>query len=217
MARGRMLSKDTLSLAGIKGGSAPKHKWTEDEREIVRRDYKGKDHSAELIAARLGVTTFAVKGQVQKLGIAMQKSPPWTQRELEQLQGLIHKHTISQIAKKLHRSANAVKIKATRLKLGLRTRDDWYTKREVCEILGVDHKKVQAWIDNGALVATWHNGRKPQKTGMSMWHIETTALRSFIIKYSGELLGRNLDIQQIVWIVAGTMATYRELPVHKGY
>lgn len=206
-----MPTKEMLSLAGIKGGQAPKHRWTEEELEIVRRDYRGTIASAQEIADRLGVTKYAVKGQVQKLGIAMQKSPDWTTKELEMLRELIHKHSVPQIAKRLHRSPNAVKIKATRLKLGLRCRTDWYTKREVCEILGVDHKKVQSWIDSGAIEATWHNGRKPQKNGMSMWHITTDSLRRFLIRYSGELLGRNVDIQQIVWIVAGDMATYRVL------
>jgi len=206
-----MPTAEVLSLAGIKGGQAPKHRWTEEELEIVRRDYRGSIASAQEIADRLGVTKYAVKGQVQKLGIAMQKSPDWTPKELERLRSLIHQHSVPQIAKMLHRSPNAVKIKATRLKLGLRVRTDWYTKREVCEILGVDHKKVQSWIDSGALVATWHNGHRPQQKGMAMWHITTDALRSFIIKYSGELLGRNVDIQQIVWIVAGEMKIYAEL------
>jgi DNA-binding CsgD family transcriptional regulator len=156
-----------------------------------------------MIATHMGVTFCAVKGQVAKVGLAIQKSPPWTPKEIEHLAVLIHRYSVPQIAKMLHRSPNAVKVKATRLKLGLRTRDDWYTKNEVCEILGVDHRKVQSWIDSGALVATWHNGTRPQKNGMAMWHIETDSLRNFIIKYSGELLGRNVDIQQITWILTG--------------
>jgi len=192
-----------LSLAGIRGGKAHKHKWTEEEREIVRRDYQGSNASAAKIAEKLGVTKFAVKGQAAAMGIMTQKSPDWTPREIERLQELIHQRAVPQIAKMLHRSPNAVRVKATRLKLGLRARDDWYTKKDVCEILGVDHKKIQAWIDSGALVATWHTGLKPQKTGMAMWHITTEALRDFIINHSGELMGRNVDVQQIVWIVAG--------------
>ena len=180
-----------------------KHTWTDVERDIVRRDYNGTNASAERIATKLNVTRNAVKGQVQKMGIAMQKSPPWTEDELEQLADLVHRYPITQIAKKLHRSPNAVKIKATRLKLGLRIRDDWFTKKEVAEICGVDHKKVQSWIDSGALKAAWHTERKPQKNGMAMRHIELADLREFIVNYSGELLGRNIDIQQIVWIVAG--------------
>lgn len=177
-----MPTAEVLSLAGIKGGQAPKHRWTEEELEIVRRDYRGTNTSAQDIADRLGVTKWAVKGQAAKLGILQQKSPDWTPKELERLQSLIHQHSVTQIAKRLHRSPNAVKIKATRLKLGLRVRTDWYTKREVCEILGVDHKKVQSWIDSGALVATWHSGHRPQQNGMAMWHITTEALRSFIIR-----------------------------------
>jgi len=195
------MDKEQLSTAGIKGGNALKHRWTEDERQIVRRDYKGTTASVQMIAAHLGVTRCAVKGQVQSMGIAMQKSPPWTKDEIERLEELIHRFSVSQIAKRLHRSCNAVKVKATRLKLKLRLRDDWYTKNEVAEICGVDHKKIQSWIDNGALKASWHNGTRPQKNGMAMWHIEAKDLRGFIINYSGELLGRNVDIQQIVWLV----------------
>ena len=192
---------EVLSRAGIKGGTAPKHKWTEEEREIVRRDYNGKNQSADDIAQRLGVTRCAVKGQIQALGLAMQKSPRWTQEELGRLQELIHRHSVTTIARMLHRSSNAVKVKSTRLKLQLRTRDDWFTKKEVGEILGVDHKKVQSWIDSGALIATYHNGKRPQKNGMSMWHVELKDLRKFIVYHSEELLGRNVDIQQIVWIL----------------
>lgn len=127
--------------------------------------------SAERIAQKLSIMTretitpYAVKGQVQGMGIAQPKSPRWTTKELELLSQLIHQYSIRQIARRLHRSTNAVKIKATRLKLGLRMRDGWFTKRETCEILGVDHKKMQKYIDGGLLKATWHNGRKPQKNG----------------------------------------------------
>ena len=196
------ISQSPLSLAGTKGGKAPKHSWTEEERAIVRRDYRGTNRSAEDIAHKLGVSFNSVKGQVQEMGIAMQKSPPWTAAELETLNDLVHIYSVRQIAKRLHRSENAVKIKANRLKLGLRSRDDWYTKNEVCEILGVDHRRVQSWIHSGAIVATWHNGHKPQQKGMAMWHITTKALKDFLLVYSGELLGRNVDIQQIIWLVA---------------
>jgi len=180
-----------------------KHKWSEEDRSIVRRDYEGTNASARRIADRLGVTFNAVKAQVQIAGIAMQKSPPWTEKELERLRELIHKHSVTQVAKMLHRSTNAVYVKATRLKLGLRTRDDWFTKREVSEICGVDHKKVQVWIDRGDLIATYHNDKRPQKNGMSMWHIALKDLRNFLINNAGNLLGRNTDIQQIIWIISG--------------
>ena len=57
-----MQSKEVLSAAGAKGGKQPKHQWTDEEREIVRRDYKGTNASSQAIAARIGVTMCAVKG-----------------------------------------------------------------------------------------------------------------------------------------------------------
>ena len=196
-----MPSKETLSAAGVKGGQRPKHKWIDEERAIVRRDYKGTNASSQKIADGLGVTLSAVKGQAAKLGIMRQKNPPWTKQELDQLEELIHRLPVGAIAKKLHRSPNAVKVKATRLKLNIRLRDDWYTKMEVCEIVGEDHKKVQRWIDSGALKASWHYGTPPGKKGLSSWHIEAIDLKQFIIKHCGELLARNVDIQQIVWLL----------------
>lgn len=181
--------------------SAKNHKWTDDEREIVRRDYKGTNASSQKIADRLGVTLFAVNGIASKLGIMRQKSPPWTAKELERLEQLIHHHSIGTLAQMLHRSPNAVKVKAIRLKLKLRLRDDWYTKRDICEIVGENHHKVQHWIDSGALKASYHNDRRPSMKGMAMWHIEAADLKTFITNYSGELLGRNVDIQQIVWLL----------------
>ena len=180
-----------------------KHKWTEEERDIVRREYNGTNLNALRIASKIGVTLCAVKGQVQRLGIAQQKSPPWSEKEVEKLSELIHVHAISRVAKILHRSPNAVKIKATRLKLGLRFRDGWFTKKEVCEILGVDHKKIQGYIDRGNLKASWHSGVKPQKNGMSMWHILTDDLKAFIKNNAGDFLGRNVDLVTIVWILNG--------------
>lgn len=179
------------------------HIWTDEDRDIVRRDYRGTNASSQAIATRLGVTFNAVRGQAAKMGLMRQKSPPWKPKEIKRLEQLIHHKSIGQIAKELHRSKNAVKVKAVRLKLKIRQREGWYTKREVCEIVGEDHKKVQQWINRGALKATWHYDRKPGQEGMASWHIEEEDLRNFIISYSGELLGRNVDIQQIVWILTG--------------
>ena len=197
------MSNIKLKEAGIKGGKALKHYWNDDERSIVIRDYDGTNETTRRIANNLGVTFFAVKGQAAKLGILQDKSPKWTEGELGQLSELVHRYSITQVAKRLHRSPNAVKIKATRLKLGLRARDGWFTKREVSEICGVDHKKIQVWIDDGRLKASYHNGVRPSQKGMCMWHIDEQDLRDFIINNSGQLLGRNVDIQQIVWLLVG--------------
>jgi len=180
-----------------------KHSWTESERDIVRRDYDGHVLSALRIASKIGVTLFAVKGQVGIMGLAMDKSPRWTDREVETLREMITQYSPITIARRLHRSVNSVVVKSKRLGLSRRVRDGWFTKKEVCEILGVDHKKIQGYIDKGELKASWHTERKPQKNGMALWHIETKDLREFIKKNIGDFQGRNVDLVVIVWLVNG--------------
>lgn len=199
----------SLIQAGRKGGSAHRHYWTDDEKDIVRRDYDGKNRTAQLLAIKLshmtgGLITFnAVKGQVQKMGLAIDKSPRWSEREVEALTEMITQYSPITIAKRLNRSVNSVVIKSKRLRLSRRVRDGWFTKKEVCEILGVDHKKIQRYIDSGELKASWHSERKPQKNGMTMWSIKTEDLKVFIRKNIGDFQGRNADLVMIVWILNG--------------
>jgi len=180
------------------------HKWTSEEQEIVRRDYQGTNASAEHIARHLGVTKHAVKGQVQKMGISFHPDRKgWTAEEEERLSELITKFPPYLVAKKMKRGLNSVVVKSKRMGLSRRARDGWFTKREVANILGVDHKWVQSRIDNKALKASYHNGCKPQKNGGACWHIEQKGLYDFIRRYPDELVGRNVDMIQIVEILAG--------------
>ncbi len=199
------MSSSSLSEVGRKGGSALKHRWTEEELEIVRRDYKGTNASSQAIASKLGVTLAAVKGKAAVMGIMQVKSPAWTEAEEETLAELITRYAPHFIAKKLHRSVNAVVVKSKRMGLSRRCRDGWFTKKEVCELLGVDHKKIQGYIDRGKLKASWHGELKPQQNGTAMWHINAGDLREFIIKNIGAFQGRNVDLLLIVWLINGDM------------
>lgn len=181
------------------------HMWTIDEREIIRRDYRGTNKSADGIASRLGVTFNAVKGQIQKMGISFHREDrkPWKPSEEKYLINNIHSLPVEIISKKIKRGISSVILKSKRLHLKRRERDGWYTKREVCEILGIDHHKAQIYIDCGALKASYHNGHRPGKNGMAMWHINERDLRNFIIAYSSEFVGRNVDLFQIIALLAG--------------
>jgi len=201
----------TLIEEGRKGGSAPKHKWTDEERAIVRREYNGHNQSAYLIAAKLTsmtgdkITFCAVKEQAARMGILQNKNPDWTDKEIEILSEMITQYAPITIAHRLHRSLNAIVVKSKRLGYSRRVRDGWYTKAEVAEILGVDHKKVQNWINSGAIKAGFHNPNSPPSkgNGSASWHIKRGALIRFIRKYPQELVGRNVDIIQIVDLLAG--------------
>lgn len=197
------MNTETLTTAGQRGGSAPKHKWTDEEREIVRRDYRGNRQSAEAIAVHLGVSYYGVKGQVQKMGISFQDRHFWTPEQDDMLRELIPRYSVHTISKRMHRSINSIVVRSKRLRLRRRVREGWYTKVEVCEILGVDHYWLQKRIDSRALRATWHTESRPMQGGGACWHIMEEDLKHYIRAYPQELIGRNVDIIQIVEILVG--------------
>lgn len=190
-------------LNGHKGGIAQKHYWTEPERQIVRREYDGTRASVQRIAQRLGVSFHGVKGQIARVGAAKACHVRWTPEEDAQLRELMAVYALLTVSRKMNRSYNAVTVRSKRLRIFRRYRDGWYTKAEVCAILGVDHKWVQARIDCGSLEANWHSEHRPKKEGGSAWHISTPALKTFIRSYPEELSSRNVDLIQIVEILVG--------------
>ncbi len=180
------------------------HHWNDDEREIIRRDYCQTHASRREIGARLGVSEYAVAGQIGKMGIAKQTDRhPWTPAQDELLCDLIHRYCPSSVAKKMRRSVNSVVVRAKRLGHHRRIRDGWFTKREACEILGVDHKRLQKRIDAGQLKASWHNGHDPELSsgGSACWHINEADLVAFIRRYPQDLTARN--VITIVDLLAG--------------
>ena len=197
---------EVLSEAGKKGGSRPKHQWTEEERAIIRRDYQGTLSSRAELAGRLGVTPFAVAGQVARLGMSKRDNRrAWTPEEDRYLLENMNKFSCYTVARHLGRSINAVVIRSKRLGISLRARDGWFTKNDVCEILGVDHKWIQRRIESGHLKATFHYMRRPSKIGGTCWHIKESDLKKYIRTYPQELTGRNVDIVMIVDILAGVI------------
>ncbi len=200
-----------MTTAGLTKTKAKPHRWTDAEREIVRRDWQGNRASCAQIAQKLGVTIYGVKGQAARMGIMKNKSPDWTPAEIEILESMIHRYPPLTIARRLHRSLNAVVIKSRRLHFSLRIRDGWYNKLEVCEILGVDHHWVQSRIDSGKLKASRRTDVKPSTLGSACWQILHKDLRDFIINNACALTGRNVDLFQIVSILTGPAEKETEL------
>lgn len=188
------------------------HTWTDEERAIIRRDYKHTHESARQLASQLShmtgqpITEFAVRGQITWMGIAKSDDRrPWTREEEEKLMTLVNQYNVRAIAKKMHRGINSITNKIKRLHLSRSCRYGWYSKAEVMAILGHDHKWVQVRIDSGALKASYHFGpnSKPGQRGMAMWHIDEKDLKAYIRRYPEELVGCNVDIMLIVDILAG--------------
>lgn len=182
----------------------PSHKWTDEEREYVRLNYAHTHASRDAIAAHLGVSPCAVTGQVVRMGLSKQTGRrSWTVAEMELLREIGHKYCTQKIAHMMHRSINSVTVKLKRLNVQRRERHGWYTKFDVMEICGVDHRRVQQWIDAGALKASYHHGERPSAAGARMWHIDEADLVDFLTTYPEELNGRNVDLVTIVALLAG--------------
>ncbi len=181
----------------------PYHRWTDDERNLIRREYDETLQSRQDLALKLGVSEGAVAGQVGKLGLGRRTGRnPWTPDEEELLRELVSQMPVDEVAGTLHRSRYAVIAKARQLGVSPRDRDGWYTRQEVCELLGVDAQWLQRRIDGGALKASRFHGDGPDPWGRT-WRIEARDLRRFIRRFCHELTGRNVDLEQIVELLAG--------------
>jgi len=196
--------REKLSQRAKKDGDAPNHKWTEVEDEYVRTHYKGNGKSVFEIAQFLRLKPGQIKSHIQFLGLSNHTGHArWDPKDDELLRELAGKLSCSRIGKRLTpiRTATAVSLRLRRLNISRRVRDDWYTKTEAAEIFGVDHHRIQYFIDTGYLGASYHHDTKPCKGGMAMWHIDRDAMASFLQRHADELNGRNVDLIQIVQIL----------------
>ena len=177
------------------------HKWTVEEEDIVRQQYRGTYQSCQAIADHLNhagawppVTLFSVRGRVAKLGIGQRENRRWTEAEMNLLRREVGRYPPDKIAENLKRGIVSVTVKMKRMGLLRRMgRDGWYTKMDVAEMLGVVHKKVQRWMDDKYLKAVPYQ-EMPRKNAGGMWYIKEKDLRHFLLHYPQELVGRNIDV-----------------------
>ena len=173
------------------------HICTEEEIAYIKRNYKGNKRSLSLIAQELNLNPNCIKWQIQKLGITV-KHVRWTDKEKDTLQELSGRYCAWKVAKLMSRSINSVVVMRKVLGITRIGRDGWYCMNEACEILGVDHKTLRRWIDDRTLIASRYNGENKSNT---YWQIKEKNIRNFITNYTQELVGRNIDIIQVVQIV----------------
>ena len=188
----------------------PPHRWTEEEREILRREPSQTHEARRQLAARLGVTEGVVEYQATKMGLHRARGGrTWTTEEEKKLLELVERKPVTQIARILNRSINSVTVRAKKLNASRRSRNGWYTLGETAEMLGASQPWVRRRIENGSLRATQHyEDRRPQARGRPM-HIEERDLRQFIRSHPQDLNGRNVDMVQIVQILSGLASPAR--------
>ena len=183
-----------------------RHNWTQQERDFIRLYYRGTNESRRYIANVLKVTEYAVAGQVARMGLCKRTDrTKWTPDEDEQLRTLLPKYPVSKVAKIMHRSVNAVYIRAKRLQMSCRDRDDWYTLQEVAEILGMDKRWVKKRIDIGALKAGANYEHKRTDGYTTTYRIRRGDLKNFIRRYPDELNAVNVDLIAVVDLLSGLL------------
>ena len=173
------------------------HRWTVEEDDLLREKYKQNNRSSVYISGILGVTRDAVKCRASRLGLGkINTRRKWTKEEDNKLSVLLEKYTIASIAVRLHRSVCAIARRTTYLKVSRMNRVGWYTQQETCEILGVTHRMLDKYMGDGRLIAT-REGRH--------WRIKESEIKRFLRTYPLEFNGRNVDLLQVVHILAGVI------------
>ena len=170
------------------------HRWTPDEDALIKRQFnRGYNRS---LSVRLGVDYHVLVYRAGKLGLRKKASEyHWSKKEDEKLLRLSKTCCAASISRLIGRSV--VAINARRLRLGITNiHRAWYTLEEVQNILGCGYRVVQRYIANKELRAI-QNGDSGH-----VWKVSAKDLKLFIRTYPYSLVGRNVDIVQIIEIVA---------------
>lgn len=122
--------------------------WSPDEIDWLRENWQLPDAD---LCAHLNRSVGTIRTKRRALGLIGKKNcrkSDWSQDELDYLDEVWGERTIPEIAKKLGRSVNAVKVKSVRLGY---PSQKWYggmmSARKVSELLGVDvHAVTDFWI-----------------------------------------------------------------------
>lgn len=186
--------------------------WTPEAVTIVRRGYDGTPTTISSLAKRLSdvcgrqITYTAVRSKIRRMGLQQSRAKRlWGEGEDNMLISMVEHRCISTIAVKLKRSEGAVATRIKILGLSRRSRDRWYTIGDLCDVFGVSDNWVKFRIGQGAIRATRHYARSGDNGSGRAWHIDRKDLVRFIRIYPQELIGRRVDMIQIVDLLAGVL------------
>jgi hypothetical protein len=164
--------------------------WTEEENEYMRKHY-GKTPREE-IARVLNRTIPALNNQAKKLGLR-EKTPVWTPEEEQFLRENWHSVSIGVIAEKLGRTETSIKTKQKRMKLGPQIHPGMFVLRDICNLLGMDHRRIKRYIKAGYLRA-----KKAPLRGRSVMLIHPANLRKFLRNHPDAWDARVVDITEVM-------------------
>lgn len=144
----------------------PRRMWSAEDLAWLNENWQLPDTE---LSERLGRPVQSIRTKRLALGLTGKdgcRKKDWSKEELDYIREVWGQKTIPEIAKKLGRSINAVKIKTTRMGY---TGQKWYgemmSARKVSELLGVDvHAVCDYWIPKCGLKAKSKRLGETQKT-----------------------------------------------------
>ena len=125
--------------------------WSDAEIATIRGRYDGARGTAVALARELGRHPWQVRHLAARLGLAATKAPRWTERDLAWLLDHWGRLPDAEVARRLGRTPEACKVKATRNKQSRKVAHAGIAMRRVAALLGIDDHKVRRLIDRGWL------------------------------------------------------------------
>lgn len=169
----------------------PTYAWRPEYDAYLKAQYFGGLNRRFRVLNRMirltGLPRWYIKRQAARLGLTMHMDrKPWTRAELDVLDDLVGRVSVTTIAKRLHRSVSSVTNKLKRLQISRRVRNG-YTMRDLELCLGEDHHKISGWIKNGWLCDRLQGTRRHDGNGRDIHRIREKDVLEFIGDHHREI------------------------------
>lgn len=184
--------------------------WTEREDAMIRewwpvigsREQRGKNST--WLAQKMGVSVTQVRSRAAVLGLRKlhQKTPPWSDAELELLDQYLHlepRRIRYHLAKRGYRRSEAAIVVQRYRMGGLANATGGYSAHQLASFLGVSPTPILGWIKNGWLKATPRGDTVAANGGPGdRWNITPKAVREFLFENAALINPRGINF---VWLM----------------
>jgi hypothetical protein len=117
----------------------------------------------------------------------------WHQEELDEARELLTKYSVEEVAKRLNRSAKALRNALHRRQLSVREiRCDCFSLESLAQVLHVRRSKIVSWIEQGWLQATI-----TKRANLASYRITPEALSALYKHHLQDLLKRRIPNQSL--------------------
>jgi len=172
------INKLVGSVRSYQGGRPQKYVLDDYGCQLIISEYSS-GKTLNSIARKLQVPRWKVSEWAVQLGLSRQSNKKWTEREVAYLKRNFYAKDINELATRLGRSANSVRIKAHILGL---SENNGYNKDNIAEGLGVNERTVSKWVFLG-----WLKGKKRGDSPTDQWVFLDKDIRDFILNHSEEV------------------------------